>query len=87
MFADLIVAYYARNMTQERLSLSLSKQAAKRARSKGKKMSSVSAYVEELITEDARREQLRRFIDEHFADQSVQPKAVRQVREELGLAE
>jgi hypothetical protein len=73
-------------MSQQRLSLSLSQRAERRARAMGRKTGSVSAYVERLIEEDQRRDQLRRFIDEHFAEQTPSEAALRQVRDELGLS-
>jgi hypothetical protein len=74
-------------MAQERLSLSLSKAARRRARAKAREAGSVSAYIERLIREDERLDQLRQFIDEHFAGVEVEPTELRAVRRQLGLPE
>ncbi len=74
-------------MPQERLSLSLSRAARRRARAKAREAGSVSAYVERLIQEDERLEHLRRFIDDHFAGIEVDPAELRAVRRELGFPE
>ena len=47
----------------------------------------MSAYIERLIREDERLDQLRQFIDEHFAGVEVEPAELRAVRRELGLPE
>lgn len=53
----------------------------------GRRAGSVSAYVENLIEQDERRDKLRKFIDEHFAGVELRQSDVARVREELGLPE
>jgi len=72
-------------MTQQRLSLSLSKRAERRARAMARRSGSVSAYVERLIEEDERRDRLRKFIDEHFEGTDLPEAEVRRVMDELRL--
>jgi hypothetical protein len=72
-------------MSQQRLSLSLSRKAERRARSMGRRVGSVSAYVEQLIEADERRDRLRQFIDEHFRGVESSPEMFEQVTRELGL--
>ena len=72
-------------MTQQRLSLSLSKRAERRARAMARRAGSMSAYVERLIEEDERRDRLRKFIDDHFQGVDLPETEVLRVLGELRL--
>lgn len=74
-------------MPQERVSLSLSTAARRRAKAMGRRAGSVSAYVEQLIREDEQRDRLRHFIDEHFSGIEAGRARERAVRRELGMEE